>query len=104
MIDEIPIIGVTEWTVDGLEPRSFNKSKSSFSRHFFPVSLQSSINHRRANGGDDDDGGSSRCHSNNLDSWRGGNKRVGSSNTHTRDRSSRHGNSLARNIPVPHPR
>jgi hypothetical protein len=69
-----------------------------------PISHQPAINHRRANDGGDDGDGSSRCHSNNLDSWRGDNKRAGSSNTNTRDRSSRHCNSPARNIPVPHPR
>jgi hypothetical protein len=39
-----------------------------------PIPHQPTINHRRANDGGD---GSSRCHSNNLDSWRGDNKRAG---------------------------
>jgi hypothetical protein len=68
------------------------------------IPYQPTINHRPANDGGGDGGGSSRCHSNTLDSRRGDNKRAGSSNTHTRDRNSRHCNSRARSIPVPHPR
>jgi hypothetical protein len=63
MIDEIPIIGVTEWTVDGLAAKEFHR------RPKMPLSHRAPSGRGTAEQG----GGREEWGSGNLNSWAAGN-------------------------------